>query len=299
MSMNGKIIKLLSGVYTVTTSEGDILCTAKGGFRKQGISPVPGDCVEISVFSDGSGRIEKILPRNNYLIRPNVSNVDALCYVSSYSKPTPFQYMIDKMLVISQSVGIEPILIFNKVDLDDEGDVQSLVDLYKSIGYSVFCVSAETGAGVESLRDALAKKTVIFAGNTGVGKSSIINKLFPDLCLKTGEISDKLGRGRHTTRHIELFPMGDGYLADTPGFGTLELDGYSIESTKLETCFPEFNPYLSDCCYLNCAHINEKDCGVRKAVENRSISAGRYESYRQMYHNLKESETPWSKKKSN
>lgn len=297
--MKGKIIKLLSGVYTVVTSEGNVQCTAKGGFRKLGISPVPGDCVEISVFSDGSGRIEKILPRSNYLIRPNVSNVDALCYVSSYSKPTPFQYTIDKMLVISQSVGVEPILVFNKVDLEDESDVQALVELYKSIGYSVFCVSAETGAGVEALRAALAEKTVIFAGNTGVGKSSIINKLFPDLNLKTGEISDKLGRGKHTTRHIELFSMGDGYLADTPGFGALELDGYPIKSAELETYFPEFTPHLSDCSYLNCAHFNEKDCGVRTAVKNGSIFESRYESYRQMYQKLKESETPWSKKKSN
>lgn len=297
--MKGKIIKLLSGVYTVVTSEGNIQCTAKGGFRKLGISPVPGDYVEISVFSDGSGRIEKILPRSNYLIRPNVSNVDALCYVSSYAKPTPYQYTIDKMLVISKSVGVEPILIFNKADLDDEDDVQVLVDLYKSIGYAVFCVSAETGAGVEDLRAALAGKTVIFAGNTGVGKSSIINKLFPELNLKTGEISDKLGRGRHTTRHIELFSMGDGYLADTPGFGALELEGYSIETSELEGYFPEFSPFLSDCCYLNCAHMNEKECGVRTAVENGAISSSRYESYRQMYQKLKESETPWSKKKSN
>ncbi len=297
--MKGKIIKLLSGVYTVVTSEGNIQCTAKGGFRKLGISPVPGDFVEISVFSDGCGRIEKILPRRNYLIRPNVSNVDALCYVSSYAKPTPYQYTIDKMLVISKSVGVEPILIFNKADLDDEDDVQKLVDLYKSIGYSVFCVSAETGAGMEDLRAALAGKTVIFAGNTGVGKSSIINKLFPELHLKTGEISDKLGRGRHTTRHIELFSMGDGYLADTPGFGALELEGYSIESAELEGYFPEFSPFLSDCGYLNCAHMNEKECGVRNAAENGEISSRRYESYRQMYQYLKESETPWSKKKSN
>ena len=297
--MNGKIIKLLSGIYTVATAEGNIQCTAKGGFRKLGISPVPGDYVEISAFSDGTGRIEKIQPRKNYLIRPNVSNVDALCYVSSYSKPTPYQYTIDKMLVISKSVGVEPILVFNKADLADEDDVQALADLYKSIGYSVFCVSAETGVGMEAFRKELAGKTVIFAGNTGVGKSSIINNLFPEFHLKTGEISDKLGRGRHTTRHIELFPIGDGYLADTPGFGALELDGYSIESSELEAYFPEFSLYLSDCCYLNCAHINEKECGIRNAVEREEISPRRYESYRQMYQFLKESETPWSKKKNN
>lgn len=297
--MKGKIIKLLSGVYTVVTSEGNVQCTAKGGFRKLGISPVPGDYVEISAFPDRTGRIEKILPRSNYLIRPNVSNVDALCYVSSYSKPTPYQYTIDKMLVISQSVGVEPILVFNKADLDDEDDVQVLADLYKSIGYPVFCVSAETGVGMEEFRSALDGKTVIFAGNTGVGKSSIINKLFPEFNLKTGEISDKLGRGRHTTRHIELFPIGNGYLADTPGFGALELDGYSIEAPELVTYFPEFAPFISECCYLNCAHINEKDCGVRTAVENGAISAARYDSYCQMYQKLKESETPWSKKKNN
>ena len=268
--MNGKIIKLLSGIYTVATAEGNIQCTAKGGFRKLGISPVPGDYVEISAFSDGTGRIEKIQPRKNYLIRPNVSNVDALCYVSSFSKPTPYQYTIDKMLVISKSVGVEPILVFNKADLADEDDVQALADLYKSIGYSVFCVSAETGVGMEAFRKELAGKTVIFAGNTGVGKSSIINNLFPEFNLKTGEISDKLGRGRH-----------------------------SIESSELEAYFPEFSPYLSDCCYLNCAHINEKECGIRNAVEREEISPRRYESYRQMYQFLKESETPWSKKKNN
>lgn len=299
MIMNGKIIKLLSGIYTVLTAEGTIECTAKGGFRKLGISPVPGDLVEISVFSDHTGRIEKILSRNNYLIRPNVSNIDALCYVSSFAKPTPYQYTIDKMLVISQSVGVEPILVFNKVDLEDEDEVQVLADLYRDIGYSVFCVSAENGTGIDELRATLVGKTVTFAGNTGVGKSSIINKIFPELNLKTGEISDKLGRGRHTTRHIELFPIEEGFLADTPGFGALELDGYPIEAAKLEGYFPEFEPYLGDCCYLNCAHMNEKDCGVRQAVEDGLVSSQRYDSYRQMYLCLKELETPWSKKKSN
>ncbi len=297
--MTGKIIKLLSGVYTVETPEGLYQCRAKGSFRNKGISPVPGDNVEILALPDHTGRIEKILDRKNYLIRPNVANVDVLCYVSSFSKPTPFQFTIDKMLVIAQNQGILPILVFNKNDLPDEGDVTCLIELYRSLGYKTYCVSASTGDGIEALQSDLAKKTVVFAGNTGVGKSSVLNRLYPELQLATGEISDKLGRGRHTTRHIELFSANGGLIGDTPGFGALELEGYTIESSALDGYFPEFKEFTEECIYPDCAHISEKNCGVRWAVEERKISLARYESYCQIYEYLKGEESPWNKKRGN
>ena len=294
--MEGKVIKLLSGVYSVDTSDGIYLCRAKGSFRKQGISPVPGDYVEVLVLPDHTGRIDKILPRRNYMIRPNVANVDALCYVSSFTQPTPFPFTIDKMLIIAKNQGIEPILVFNKIDLPDEDRVSELADLYSSLGYSVHRVSASNGEGIDGLRADLINKTVIFAGNTGVGKSSILNKLYPDLELPTGEISEKLGRGRHTTRHIELYPANGGLIGDTPGFGALELDGYELERCDLADYFPEFASYIDNCEFVNCMHFNERNCAVRDAVEEGKIDAGRYDSYRQIYQYLKEEETPWSKK---
>ena len=295
--MTGKIIKLLSGVYTVVTPEGTYQCRAKGSFRNKGISPVPGDNVEILALPDHTGRIEKILDRRNYLIPPNVANVDVLCYVSSFSKPTPFQFTIDKMLVIAQNQGIHPLLVFNKNDLPDEGEVGHLVDLYRSLGYSTYCVSASTGNGMEQLLKELAGKTVVFAGNTGVGKSSVLNRLYPALDLATGEISDKLGRGRHTTRHIELFSANGGLIGDTPGFGALELEGYTIESADLSGYFPEFKAYVEDCAFPDCVHINEKVCGVRSALEEKKISATRYDSYCQIYEYLKGEESLWNKKR--
>ncbi len=297
--MTGKIVKLLSGVYTVVTSEGNYLCRAKGSFRKSGISPVPGDEVEIITMPDHTGRIEAILPRKNYMIRPNVSNVDAICYVSSFSMPTPFPPTIDKMLIIAKNQNIEPILVFNKIDLPDEEQVATLASLYSGLGYQVFLVSASTCAGIDELKATLNNKTVVFAGNTGVGKSSLLNVLYPELSLKTGEISEKLGRGRHTTRHIELFPSNGSLIADTPGFGALELEGYQIERKNLQEYFPEFSNYTDDCAFLDCAHIDERECGVRKAVTADLIDKRRYNSYRQVYQYLREEETPWNKKTSN
>lgn len=297
--MTGKIIKLLSGVYTVQTSDGEYLCRAKGSFRKQGISPVPGDNVKILAMPDGTGRIEEILPRENYMIRPNVANVDVLCYVSAIAQPTPFPFTIDKMLIIAQNQGIQPILVFNKIDLPDEDHVTNLASLYQNLGYTVFCVSAETEEGIAPLRKALEHKTVIFAGNTGVGKSSLLNALYPSLDLATGEVSQKLGRGRHTTRHIELYPANGALIGDTPGFGALELEGYTIERAELANYFPEFVDFVCDCAYQNCAHFNERDCGVRRAVIEGVIDQRRYESYRQVYQYLKEEETPWNKKTNN
>lgn len=297
--MIGKIIKLLSGVYTVVTPEGEYLCRAKGSFRKQGIAPVPGDDVEILAMPDHTGRIESVLPRKNYLIRPNVANIDYLCYISSFGRPSPFPFTIDKMLIIAQNQGINPILIFNKTDLADTENVSTLSDLYAGLGYPVICVSAMSGEGIATLRDLLNEKTVVFAGNTGVGKSSLLNALYPELELQTGEVSQKLGRGRHTTRHIELYSANGGLIGDTPGFGALELEGYSIKCSLLPGYFPEFREYEDQCTYLDCAHINEKNCGIRDAVQNGIITNSRYESYCQIYQTLKEEETPWIKKTNN
>ncbi len=287
---------MLSGVYTVETPEGQYLCRAKGSFRKQGISPVPGDNVEILAMPDHTGRIDEILPRKNYLIRPNVANVDILCYVSSFGRPTPFPYTIDKMLVIAKNQGIKPILIFNKQDLPDVEQVEQLASLYEGLEYEIHRVSAVNGEGMDRLQKALYGKTVVFAGNTGVGKSSILNALYPELQLDTGEISDKLGRGRHTTRHTELFPANGGLIADTPGFGALELEGYQVDKTQLSSYFPEFLEPMKHCPYLDCAHMDERNCGVKEAVDAGLINQGRYENYRQIYQFLREDEVPWSKK---
>lgn len=261
-----------------------------------GITPVAGDEVEILAMPDHTGRIEKIEQRKNYLIRPNVSNVDVICYVSSYQKPVPAPFTIDKMLVIAHFQGITPILVFNKSDLSEDDECKTLAERYRFLGYSVFDTSAANGIGVDSLREAFKGKTVVFAGNTGVGKSSIMNALYPQLRLETGEISLKLGRGKHTTRHIELYPQGDGLIADTPGFGALELEGYDIGRKELPQYFPEFLPFLDQCPYHDCAHMNERDCAIKKAVEDGQIHGSRYESYRQIYQFLKEEETPWQKK---
>ena len=298
MILKGKIIKLLSGIYTVDAGEAPYQCRAKGSFRKSGITPVPGDEVEILALPDHTGRIEKVLERKNYLIRPNIANVDILCYVSSYHKPVPAPFTIDKMLVIAQSQSITPYLVFNKADLSEEDGCRELVELYRSLGIKVFETSALDGLGVEELRAALLSKTVVFAGNSGVGKSSLLNALYPSLSLETGEISDKLGRGRHTTRHIELFSENQGLIADTPGFGALELDGYDIERTQLPFYFPEFEAYMENCPYLDCAHMHERDCAIKQAVADGRINAGRYESYCQIYQFLKGEETPWQKKTS-
>lgn len=293
--MIGRITKLLSGVYTVETPEAAYLCRARGSFRKQGIAPVPGDEVEILSLPDHTGRIDRILPRRNYLIRPNVANVDILCYISSYGKPVPSAFTIDKMLVIAQTRGIEPILVFNKTDCED-AQADALAALYRGLGLSVFETSALTGAGCEALLTVLAGKTTVFAGNSGVGKSSLLNRLFPFLQLETGEISQKLGRGRHTTRHIEFYPINGGLIGDTPGFGALELDDYQIERKALSGCFPEFDPFTADCAFVDCTHINERICGVRAAVEAGHIAQSRYDSYRQIHDFLKEEEAPWLRK---
>ncbi len=293
--MTGTVIKLIAGDYTVMTEEGPYCCRAKGSFRREGVSPVPGDQVRILALPDRSGRIEEILPRRNYLIRPNTANVDVLCYVSSFGSPSPFPYTIDKMLVIASFLGITPVLVFNKTDQSDP-ETDLLAELYLRLGYPVFKTSAQARLGLEELKRSLLNKTVIFAGNTGVGKSSLLNALYPDLQLKTGEISEKLGRGRHTTRHSELFPSNGALIGDTPGFGALELDGYAVKRQELAGFFPEFFPFLAECGYQDCSHIHEQACAIRTAVEQGAIASSRYESYRQMYQFFKEGETPWNKK---
>ena len=190
-------------------------------------------------------------------------------------------------------------MIFNKTDLPDEGNVQGLANMYKELGYSVHLVSATSGEGIAELREALADRTVVFAGNTGVGKSSLLNALYPELSLETGEISEKLGRGRHTTRHIELYSANGGLIADTPGFGALELEGYTIERSSLQNYFPEFSAFTNECSFKNCAHIDETICGVRSALAEGKIDSERYSSYCQVYQYLKEEETPWNKKTNN
>ena len=295
--MIGQVIKLLSGTYTVHAENSDYLCTARGTFRKKRIAPFPGDFVRIVSFPDHTGRIDEILPRKNHLIRPSVANIDLICYVCSYTKPTPFPFTIDKILVISQLQGIVPVLIFNKSDLAVSNETDALADLYEKIGYNVFRVSAAQGTGLDHVKGVFKNKTIVFAGNTGVGKSSILNAIYPDLTLKTGEISEKLGRGKHTTRHIEFFRTEDGLIADTPGFGALDLEEYALKSELLQSFFPEFAAYKEHCLFPDCKHFQEgeNECAVRAAVRAGKINGSRYNSYQQIYQYLKEKERSWKK----
>lgn len=290
--MNGRIIEALSGFYYVETDNGIIECRARGRFRNDGTSPLVGDIVEIHV-SGGMGSVDRIMPRNNFLLRPPISNIDILFIVSSSVTPSPNLLLIDRITALCEYKHITPIIVFNKNDM---GDVSDLVKIYRSAGYDAFECSAKTGEGREKFEQYLTNTVCAFTGNSGVGKSSIINFLFPELSLLTGEISEKLGRGRHTTRHTQLFRHKyNGYVADTPGFSSLDIDlyDYGFKET-LCSLFPEFTK-VDGCRFSDCKHIGESDCAVIKAVRDGTISAERYRSYKTMFEELKDIK-PWMKK---
>ena len=241
----GRIVRSLSGFYDVQTPLGLITCRARGILRKEGNSPLTGDMVEITV-EKGKGMVEKILPRKNHFIRPAVANVDALVVFAANVNPVTEPFLIDRVAAIAGDQNVQVVLCVNKCDLDPAID---LVRIYRHAGFPVICTSAETGEGVEALRALLAGKLVAFTGNSGVGKSSILNRLAPELNLETGEVSEKLGRGRHTTRHVELYCLGeDTYVADTPGFSSFDTDQMElILKENLQYAFPDFGDYIGKC----------------------------------------------------
>ena len=277
----GRILRSLSGFYDVQTQEGLITCRARGILRREGNSPLTGDLVEITV-EKGKGMVEKILPRKNHFIRPAVANVDALVIFAANVNPVTEPFLIDRVAAIAGDQNVQAVLCVNKCDLDPAMD---LVRIYEHAGFPVICTSAETGEGVEDLRALLEGKLTAFTGNSGVGKSSILNRLAPELKLETGEVSEKLGRGRHTTRHVELYRLGENtYVADTPGFSSFDTDQMElILKENLQYAFPDFGSYLGKCRFDDCSHRREPDCAVRAAVEAGEIERSRYESYLKLY----------------
>jgi len=285
--MEGLIVKLLGGFYYVETSNGIYECRARGRFRKNEESPVVGDRVTLSIIDDKTGAVDTVLPRKNKLRRPPLSNLDQLFLVISMKDPVPNVMMVDKLLAICEHQKIRPVLVLTKTDLA-AADV--FEKIYRSAGYPVLTGSIEEDGFVEEAKTLLAGKISAFAGNTGVGKSTFLNRICPELQLQTGETSQKLGRGRHTTRHVELFSLKDGgYVADTPGFGTMDVMQYDIiRKEELELCFPEFAPHLGNCRFTGCSHTKEKGCAVLEALHTGEIEASRHESYCALYEDAKQ-----------
>ena len=277
----GRILRSLSGFYDVLTPEGLVTCRARGILRKEGNSPLTGDLVNISV-EKGKGMVESILPRRNSFVRPAVANVDALVVFAANVNPVTEPFLIDRVAAIAGDQEVPVILCVNKCDLDPAID---LVRIYENAGFTVICTSAETGEGVEQLRQLLRGRLTAFTGNSGVGKSSILNRLCPELNLSTGEVSEKLGRGRHTTRHVELYNLGeDTYVADTPGFSSFDTDQMDIIlKENLQYAFPDFGTYIGGCRFDDCSHRKEPGCAVRAALESGDIEPTRYDSYLKLY----------------
>ena len=277
----GRILRSLSGFYDVQTGDGLVTCRGRGSLRKGHESPLTGDLVEISV-ENGKGMVEKILPRRNRFIRPAVANVDALVIFAANVNPVTEPFLIDRVAAIAGEQGVQVIICVNKCDLDPACD---LVRIYTNAGFPVIRASAETGEGVEALRQLLQGKLTAFTGNTGVGKSSMLNRLRPELALATGAVSEKLGRGRHTTRHVQLYRLDkDTYVADTPGFSSFDTDQMDvILKENLQYAFPDFAPYLGQCQFHDCSHRSEPGCRVRNTVEGGGIEQSRYDSYLRLY----------------
>lgn len=282
---NGIIIKAIGGIYFIEAPDGIFECTARGIFRKRGISPCCGDNVEVEIENNACV-INKIFDRKNSLIRPPLANLDQLIFVISSCEPAPNLSILDKFIAISEYKNITPIIVVTKIDL---GNINEIVNIYKKAGIKVILVDNSTGEGSKQVKEILKDKINAFTGNTGVGKSTLLNNIFPDLELKTNEISKKLGRGKHTTRHVELFKLENGgYVADTPGFSTLETQKYDIiHKEDLGLCFCEFVEYLNKCKFQDCSHTKEKGCAVIEAVNNGIISESRHNSYVQMYEEAK------------
>ena len=277
----GTIIKALSGFYYVKSQDGTVECRARGRFRLDGSSPLVGDRVVYSVDANGKGRVDTILPRHNRFVRPAVANIDILIAVVSEVNPVTDPFLIDRVTSTAEHNGCRVIICINKNDLTDSS---RLADIYSATPYKVILTSAVTGEGIEELRRELTGCVCAFSGNSGVGKSSLMNALSPGLSIQVGEVSDKLGRGRHTTRHVELFDLGNAFAADTPGFASFDVEMMEpIPKDDLPFTFPEFSPYLGRCRFDDCAHLKEPDCAVRAAVARGDISPSRYESYARLY----------------
>lgn len=280
--MNGTIVKGIGGFYYVKTADGEIYeCRARGVFRKENVKPYIGDVVEISV-ENGKGAVEKILPRKNCLIRPPVANIDLLVIVTAVASPEPNMMLIDKLLINCEINGIKPIICINKTDVKSD---ETIREIYKETGYPIVSVCASEERGFDELIPYIKGKTSALAGLSGVGKSTILN-LLTDTIQETGSVSDKIQRGRHTTRHVELLDLKcGGYVLDTPGFSSFEV--CDIKAGDLYRYFPEMAEVGDNCRFKGCSHINEPDCAVKELLSEGKLHSSRYESYKEIYNQLK------------
>ena len=288
--MQGKIVKGISGFYYIhVVGAGIYECKAKGIFRKEKIKPLVGDLVEYEILDaeEKTGNIIRILPRKNELIRPAVANIDQALVVFAVKKPDPHFNLLDRFLVMMERQEIPVIICFNKKDIADEPEIESLEKTYEACGYRVIFASAREGENILEIKEALKGKTTTVAGPSGVGKSSLINCLQENVNMETGSISRKIERGKHTTRHSEIIPIAaDTYIMDTPGFSTLYIPGF--EKEDLQNFYPEFKEYEPYCRFKGCSHISEPDCGVKEALAEGKISPLRYENYKLLYEELKD-----------
>lgn len=288
VDMEGIILKALSGFYYVDGGDGELIaCRGRGKFRHQKIVPLVGDRVRFTPLEPGTGILDEILPRKNEFQRPAVANIDQLVVIASGAIPVTDPFLIDRVVSIAEGRGCESVICINKCDLDGADE---LYETYTKAGFTTLRVSAETGEGIDRLAAVIAGKVSAFTGNSGVGKSSILNALEPDFRLQVGEVSDKLGRGRHTTRHVELFRLSSGAIvADTPGFSSFDTEGMELRRPEeLQYTFREFAPYLDQCRFIGCAHVKEKGCAVLAALKEGKIAPSRHASYVRLYEQAKE-----------
>ena len=286
MTSEGIIMKALSGFYYVDDGQTVTACRGRGKLRRDKINPLVGDRVRFTPLENGSGALEEILPRKNEFFRPAVANIDQLVVIASQAIPVTDPFLIDRVAAIAESRGCDVVVCVNKCDL---ADGEPLAAIYRAAGFRTLMVSAETGEGMEELRQAITGKVSVFTGNSGVGKSSILNALDPQFSLATGDVSQKLGRGRHTTRHVELLRLSCGALvADTPGFSSFDVDRMELARAEdLQYAFREFAPYLDKCRFQDCAHVKEKGCAVLEALAQGKIQPTRHQSYVRLYQQAK------------
>ena len=286
--MTGRILKITGGFYYVEAAGELYECKARGVFRKRGMTPLVGDIVDITVPADGYCSVDAVHERRNQLVRPACANLDILVIVSSVREPQVNLYLIDKMTAAAVDKGIEPVVVFSKTDLSPADEY---VDIYRKAGIRAFTFCALDNSGSDEIKETLSGKVSAFCGNSGVGKSTLMNALCPQLSQLTGEISDKLGRGRHTTRTVELFKQHGGYIADTPGFSTVDIERFElIRKDELKFAFPEFEQYFGTCQFNSCNHVCEKGCAVIEAVKSGIIPESRHDSYVRMYNEVKDIE---------
>lgn len=291
--ISGKIIKGIASFYYVKADEIIYECSARGIFRKKSISPVIGDNVEIAILDKDSLRggyqiasIENILPRKNNMVRPPVANVDQAIIVVAANNPKPNLDLLDRLLILVEEQEIDACICINKVDTDEDAAYLRIKDVYEKIGYRVFATSATSHIGIDPLREFLKDQTSFFAGNSGVGKSTLLNAVDASFDLETGGLSKKIQRGKHTTRHVELMPLGvGGYVLDTPGFGSVSIE--HLEADDLKNYYREFYDYEGNCKFNGCSHLHEPGCSVKAAVESGLIDTRRHENYRALYAQLK------------